>query len=77
MSKAISLRLDDNIFTETQNILKKIQVSRNSYVNDAIKYYNRAMKRKLLEEQYAWESTMVSKHSLEINKEFQEIDKKK
>ncbi len=74
MSKAVPLKVNDQVFDETQEILKKIHVSRNSYVNEAIKCYNRVMKRKLLKKQYAKESALVSKHSLEINKEFQEIE---
>lgn len=74
MSKAVPLKLSDKLFDETQNIIKKIHVSRNSYVNEAIKYYNRVMKRKLLKEQYSKESALVGKHSLKINNEFQEIE---
>ena len=74
MSKAVALKVNNQVFDETEEILKKIHVSRNSYVNEAIKYYNRMMKRKLLKEQYAKESAIVGKHSMEVNKECQEID---
>lgn len=74
MSKAVPLKLSDEIFNETQDILNKIHASRNSYINEAIKHYNRVMKRKLLKKEYAKESILVGKHSMEINKEFHEIE---
>ena len=74
MSKAISLKLNDAVFNEAETILKKIHIPRNFYINEALKYYNRAIKRKLIREQYLKESVLVSKHSLEINREFQDID---
>ena len=74
MSKAISLKINDMIFKETEELLQKTQVPRNSYINEAIKYYNRLIRRKLLKRQYKKESSMVGGHSLEINQEFQEIE---
>lgn len=74
MSKAISLKLNETVFNEAEGILKKIHIPRNAYINQALKYYNQAIKRKLLKKQYLKESALVSKHSLEINREFQEIE---
>ncbi len=37
MSKAFPLKVNDQLFNETEEILKKIHVSRNAYVNEAIK----------------------------------------
>ena len=74
MSKAISLKLNESIFQEAENIVKSIHIPRNSYINQAIKHYNYLIKRKLLKRQYLKESAIVDKHSLEINEESQGID---
>jgi len=58
MSKAISLKLNENIFQEAENI----------------KHYNYLIKRKMLKRQYIKESALAGKHSLKINEEFQEIN---
>ncbi len=72
--KAISLKLNEDLFSEVDTIIKEIHIPRNSYINKALMYYNRAIKRKLLKAQYHKESSIVSEHSLEINREFQEIE---
>ncbi len=45
MSKALSLKMDDQIFEETEGVLKKIKMPRNAYINRAIDFYNRYQKR--------------------------------
>lgn len=74
MSKAISLKLNENIFKEAENIVKSMRIPRNSYINQAIKYYNYLIKRKMLRKQYIQESAITAKHSLKLNEEFQRID---
>jgi len=39
--KNISLKMDDQIFGETEEILARIKKSRNRYINEAIDYYNK------------------------------------
>lgn len=74
MSKAISLKLNDGVFQEAESIVKSMHIPRNSYINQAIKYYNYLIKRKMLKKQYIKESAITAKHSLEVNRELQEID---
>ena len=72
--KNISLKMDDSIFGETEKILSKINKPRNRYINEAIKYYNRLQKRLLLEKKLQSESELVKNDSLNVLKEFEEID---
>ena len=44
--KTVSLKIDESIFGETEEILSRINIPRNRYINEAIKYYNRAQKDK-------------------------------
>jgi hypothetical protein len=48
--KTISLKIDDSIFGDTENIVTLIKKSRNRYINEAIDYYNKLQKRKFFEQ---------------------------
>ena len=39
--KTISLKIDDLIFGETENIVALIKKPRNRYINETIEYYNK------------------------------------
>ncbi len=72
--KTVSLKIDDSIFGETEKILSKIKKPRNRYINDAIDYYNRIQKRSILEKRLKKESDLVKADSMEVLKDFEEID---
>ena len=72
--KNISLKLDDSIFGETEKILSKIKKPRNRYINEALEYYNRLQKRLILEKKLRKESGMVKSDSLDVLKQFENID---
>ena len=54
--KTLSLKLDDNIFNETEIVLTKVKKSRNRYINEAVDYYNRLNKRNLIAHKLTKES---------------------
>ena len=72
--KTISLKIDDSIFVETENILSKIKKPRNRYINEAIDYYNKIQKRKIIESKLRKESELIKNESLSVLNEFEEID---
>ena len=72
--KTVSLKIDDSIFGETENILSRIKKPRNRYINEAIDYYNRLQKRLILEKKLKKESDLVKKDSMSVLKDFEEID---
>ena len=72
--KTLSLKLDDNIFNETEDILIKVKKSRNRYINEAVDYYNRINNRNLIARKLAKESGLVTKESLTVLAEFENID---
>jgi len=72
--KLISLKLDESIFGETEKILSKLKKPRNRYINEAIDYYNKMQKRKLLENKLQKESQLVKEDSLSVLKDFEDID---
>jgi len=72
--KNISLKIDANIFENTEEILSGMKISRNRYINDAIEFYNKVQKTKLLKHQLKIESEMVSEESMLVLNEFEELD---
>ena len=72
--KTVSLKIDDAIFGETEKMVSKIKKPRNRYINDAIEYYNRIQKRAILEKKLKKESDLVKADSMDVLKDFEEID---
>jgi metal-responsive CopG/Arc/MetJ family transcriptional regulator len=73
--KNLSLKLEDDIFRETEKIVSKVKKSRNRYINDAIALYNQLYKRRLLSKQLCAESRAVAKDSLEVLAEFEKLNR--
>jgi hypothetical protein len=71
--KTLSLKLDDNIFDETEDVLTKVKKSRNRYINEAVDYYNRINKRNLIAKKLTKESRLVRKESLAVLSEFESL----
>jgi predicted transcriptional regulator len=72
--KTLSLKLDDNIYEETEKLLQKIDQPRNRYINEVIQYYNTLKKQELISKQLAFESHLVSQDSLSVLNEFEQLD---
>ena len=72
--KVISLHIDDTIFAETQQILSRMKKPRNRYINEAIDHYNKVQKRLILERKLKKESDIVREDSMNILKDFEDID---
>lgn len=71
--KNLSLKLEDDIFQETEKIVAKVHKNRNRYINEAIAFYNRLHRRRLLAKQLSNESKMVSTESLLVLAEFEKL----
>jgi hypothetical protein len=72
--KTISLKIDNEIFGETEKILSRIKKTRNRYINEALDYYNRHQRRIILESKLKYESDLVKKDSMSVLSEFESID---
>ncbi len=71
--KTLSLKLDDNIFDEAEEITSKLNLTRNRYINDAVSIYNLFNKRRLLKKELIKESKLTSQVSMEILQEFEKL----
>ncbi|KAF0236380.1 MAG: hypothetical protein FD181_2817 [Prolixibacteraceae bacterium] len=72
--KTVSLKIDDSIFGETENILSRIKIPRNRYINEALEYYNKLQRRQILEKRLKSDSDLVKNDSIKILKDFERID---
>jgi hypothetical protein len=69
--KTLSLKLDDDIFEEAEEITSKLNLARNRYINEAVSIYNRVNKKRLLKKQLEKESLLTSNDSLDVLHEFE------
>lgn len=76
MSKVLSLKLQDGVYEETEEILRKSRKARNAYFNEAINLYNKLWRRKLLKRELTKESILVSADSLEVLEVFERLEDK-
>jgi len=74
MSKSLSLKLQEEIFEETERVLKKVNRPRNAYINEAIHFYNKLHGRRLLRNQLWKESALVAEDSLAVLEEFEKFE---
>lgn len=72
--KTISLKIDDVIFNETENILESLDKPRNRYINEAIEFYNKLNKKSLLAKKLKAESKLVAENSMDVLREFEDFD---
>ena len=71
--KNLSLKLEDKIFQETEKIVAQVHKNRNKYINEALEFYNKLQKRRLLAKQLEKESKLVSDESFSVLAEFEAL----
>ena len=72
--KTISLKIDDDIFEETEELLSVIKKPRNRYINEALAGYNHLQKRLLLQKKLKQESELVKDDSMAVLTEFEHFE---
>jgi predicted transcriptional regulator len=72
--KTLSLKLDDLVYREMEELLGMIKKPRNRYINEALQYYNRIQRKKIIEKRLEAESKMVSEESMKVLSEFEKLD---
>jgi predicted transcriptional regulator len=71
--KTLSLKLDDDIFSETEKMTEELKVARNRYINDALKFFNDLNRKRALKAELQKESRIVSANSMEVLAEYEEL----
>jgi len=73
-AKVLTLKMKEEVFRETEEILRRVKSSRNGYINEAVDFFNKMHKRSLLKKRLARESQMVSSESLKVLEEFESFE---
>ena len=68
--KTLSLKLDDHVFEETEEVVAELNLARNRYINGALTLYNQFNKRRSLKKKLSKESRLVQQSSAEVLAEF-------
>jgi hypothetical protein len=74
--KNLSLKMNEHVFQETERITAKISKNRNHYINEAVEFYNKLQKRKIISRQLQKESKMVQEESMKVLAEFEKLQDK-
>jgi len=74
MSKNLSLKLQDEVFEETERVLRRVKRPRNAYINEAIHFYNKLIARRLLKNKLVRESNIVAADSMAVLEEFEKFE---
>jgi predicted transcriptional regulator len=74
MSKNLSLKLQDEVFEETERVLRRVKRPRNAYINEAIHFYNKLVARRLLKNKLIRESNIVAADSMVVLEEFEKFE---
>lgn len=72
--KVLSLKLKEEIFEEVEKLTHQMSKKRNTYINEALDFYNHLVRRRLLKKQYKKESALVRASSLEVLREFEALE---
>lgn len=62
--KMLSLKLRDEVFDEVEEVIKKFKVPRNTYINEALAFYNKVNRRRLLKKKLAAEVSLAKASAL-------------
>lgn len=76
MSKSLSLKLKDDVFRETEVVVKRLRVPRNTYINEAVSLYNHLHERRELRVRLAHESELVRAESLAVLAEMEAMEER-
>jgi len=74
MMKSISVKIDEKIFKDTDEIRSALKLPRNSYIHDALTLYNKYNKRQILKEKLERESSLAKQVSMQILEIFEQLD---
>ena len=72
--KSLSLKLDEKVFDDTEEITKELKIARNRYINDALELYNKFNQRILLEKQIKKEIEACRESSMEVMRDWEDAD---
>lgn len=73
MAKALSLKMADDIFDDTEKVLKRIRMPRNAYINRAVAFYNTIHKRLLTKKRFQKDVALLRGETQGFLKSFDDL----
>jgi hypothetical protein len=74
MTKVLSLKIKGEIFKAVEVQTKRLHMPRNTYINEALDFYNLFNRRKGLRQKLQKESLLTHKNSMEILSEMEKLE---
>jgi hypothetical protein len=74
MTKVLSLKIKSEIFDGVEVQTKRLHMPRNTYINEALEFYNAFNRRKGLRLKLQKESLLTRKNSMEILSEMEKLE---
>ncbi len=74
--KSLLIKLDDSVFHDTEQVIHHLKKSLDRYINEALNFYNKVQKRKLLALRLEKESKLVKDESIKVLHGFEMINQK-
>jgi hypothetical protein len=74
MTKVLSLKIKGETFEGVEVQTKRLHMPRNTYINEALDFYNAFNRRKGLRQKLQKESLLTRKHSMEILSEMEKLE---
>lgn len=74
MTKVLSLKIKGEIFEDVETLTKSLHMPRNTYINEALDFYNAFNRRKGLRKKLQKESLLTRKNSMEILSELEKLE---
>lgn len=74
MSKALSLKLEEHVFAETERVVRRLRTPRNAYINRALDFYNRYQKRRLVKKTLRGDVRRLKADTQHVAREFELLD---
>ena len=72
--KVLSLKLRQEIFEDVEQLIHQMKTKRNTYINEALDFYNKLNRRKFLKNKLHQESGLVKASSLEVLHELEGLE---
>lgn len=72
--KTLSLKLDDDIFSETEKMTAELKMARNRYINEALRKFNEYNRKRALRAELQRASKAVMANSLEVLAELEALE---
>lgn len=66
--------MDEQIFSETEKVIRKMKVPRNAYINQAVAFYNRCQKRLIIKKKLKRDVSLLKMDTKKFLKSFELLE---